>query len=89
MHPVDSDKNGRDTGNTNRCKEQALEDTEMQQVETKENLIEEALQGVDLATIAEEWKQKGINAISEQQLQKIEGSYLLHKELKLKACYLA
>lgn len=42
----------------------------MQPTETKETLeeevIEEALQGVDLATIVEEWKQKGINVISEQ-----------------------
>lgn len=51
-------------------------------VETlEEEVIEEALQGVDLATITEEWKQKGINSISKQQLQKNEGAYLLLEEL--------
>ena len=63
----------------------------MEQVEIEEtleeNAIEEALQGVDLATTAEEWNQKRINAIWEQQLQKIEGAYLLQEELKLKAHY--
>ena len=81
MHPIDSDQDERDTGNTNKGKEKALEDTEMQQVETEEtleeNAIEESLQGVDLASIAEEWKLKGINSISEQHLQKIEGAYIL------------
>lgn len=47
------------------------------------------MEGVDLATIAEEWKQNGINSISEHQLQKIEGDYLLQEELKLKALHLA
>ena len=48
----------------------------MEQIETEEtleeNAIEEALEGVNLATLAKEWKQKGINAISKQQLKKIE-----------------
>lgn len=91
--PVDSEHNYTDTGYTNRGNEHVQEDTEMEQIETEEtleeNAIEDALEGVDLATIAEEWKQKGINSISEQQLQKIKGAYLLHEELKLKAHHLA
>jgi len=89
MNPLDSEHDERDTGNTNEGKEQVQEGTEMQQVETEEtleeNAIEEALQGVYLETIEEEWKLKGINAILKQRLQKIEGDYLLQEELKLKA----
>jgi len=89
MHPEKNDQDGRDIGNTNIGKEQSLEDIEMQLAETEETLeeeaIEEALQGIDLAKITEEWKkEEGINAISKQQLQKIEGAYLLQEELKLK-----
>lgn len=48
----------------------------------KESAIEEALEGVYLASIAEEWKINEIEAIPEHQLQKIEGTYLLQEELK-------
>lgn len=68
MNLVDSENDEMDTGNTNKGKEHAQEDKKMEQIEIEEtleeNAIEEALQGVYLATIAEEWKQKGINAIS-------------------------
>jgi len=40
------------------------------------------LEGVYLLLVAEEWKKNGLAAIPEDQIQKIEGDYLLQEELK-------
>lgn len=65
----------RDTCYTNIGKDYLQEDTKMEQIETEEtpeeSAIKESMEGVDLAKIAEKWKQKGINVISKHQLQKL------------------
>lgn len=66
---VDRELDDGDADNSNRENEHSQEDTEMEQImieETpEESAMEEALEGVDLTTIAEEWKLNGIKAILE------------------------
>lgn len=66
--------------------ENIQEHIEMEQVlvdsTPEESTIEEALDGADLILVAEEWKKNGLVAIPEDQIQKIEGIYLLKEELK-------
>lgn len=45
----------------------------------EENAIEEALEGFDLLSVEEEWKKNGLALILEDQIQKIEGAYLLQE----------
>lgn len=86
--PLLAEKKEKETGPTAISKEieQVTRDIKMEQesnnIIVEEEVIEEVMGDMDLNKIAKVWEKRGIEAIPEEYLQKIEEAYLYQEELK-------